>query len=145
MIIPALPDCSFQDGKLISVIWGEESVVLGLLHPDGARFDLAINGVRALSVDGVRESNSIVDLWVVSGREPTQQELSGSSLAEVLAVLYPGPTLTAKAEVHEDYANFLEGEIQSLENGEATLVLMGCLPVMDLMALSASVEIRGPL
>jgi len=145
MTSPALPARSFEDGKLISIIWSEESVVLGLLHPDGAKFDLAIKGVRALSVHGLRESNSIVDLWVVSGRKPNHQELSGSSLAEVLAALYPGPTRGAKAEVHEDHANFLEGEIQSLVNGEATLVLMGCLPFMDLMALSASVEFRGPL
>jgi hypothetical protein len=145
MTSSAWPARSFEDGKLISLIWSEECVVLGLLHPDGARFDLVIKGVRALRVDGLRESNfSIVDLWIVSGREPTDLELSGSSLAALAAVLYPAPS-QEKARVHREHVSFVKGEIQSLVNGEATLLILGCLPSMDLTALSASIELRGPL
>lgn len=145
MASAALPARGFQEGELVSLNWTEEGLVLGVVRPDGARFDFSLNAVRALSIDGFRHSNSISDLCVVSGREPTRADLSGGSLAEVLAVLYPGPAPNAKTEVHEDHATFLEGVIQSLIGGEAVLVVLGCGRYGELIAHCATVELLGPL
>jgi hypothetical protein len=145
MTAPALPTRSFHAGELVALNWTEESFVLGLMRPDGARFDLSLNVLRALSIDGFRQSNSISDLCVVSGREPTREDLPGGSLAEVLAVLYPNPIRTAKAVVHEDHASFLEGVVQNLKSGEGALVILGCGRCGELIAHCATVELHGPL
>jgi hypothetical protein len=92
-----------------------------------------------------RRSNSIVDLCVVSGREPTREDLSGAALAEVLEILYPEPLFTAKAEVHEDHAIQLEGVVQKLKSGVSTLVVVDCGCGAEIVALCATVDLRGPL
>jgi hypothetical protein len=145
MIAAAVPTRSFHAGELVSLNWTEEGLVLGVLRPDSVRFDLSLNVLRALSIDGFRQSNSISDLCVVSGREPTGEDLSGGSLTDVLAVLYPEPARTAKAEAHEDHASFLKGVVQNLNSGEGALVILGCGPCGELIAHCATVELHGPL
>lgn len=146
MTSPALRARGFHDGELVFLNWEHEyNVVLGLLRPDDVRFDLTLKSVRGLSANGIRDSNLISNLWVVSGREPTDEELPGSSFPDVLAALLPGLHPTLEPLYRDDYDQFLDDEVQGLLNGERTLVVLECSRGAKLVALCMSAELNGPL
>lgn len=60
----------FHDGYLVSVSVKEHTAVLGLKQIGGDEFVMTLGGVEALSIDGFREGNIILDLWMVSGKHP---------------------------------------------------------------------------
>ena len=135
----------FHDGYLVSVSVKENTAVLGLRQVSGDEFVMTLGGLEALSIDGFRQGNIILDLWMVSGRQPTSEDLQTMELAEVMEVLFPGPHPEAAAQYHEAHAVFLEAKLSRIRSGEASLVLIVPAYGADLYAFSASVDLQPPV
>lgn len=135
----------FHDGYLASVSVGERTAVLGLKQVGGGEFVMTLGGVEALSIDGVREGNIILDLWMVSGKQPTSEDLQTMKLAEVMEVLFPGPHPSAAAQYHQAHAAVLETKLEKVRSGEAALVLLVPAYGADLYAFCASVDLQPPV
>jgi len=132
----------FHDGYLVSVSVKEHIAVLGLKQVGGDEFVMTLGGLEALSIDGFREGNIILDLWMVSGKQPTSEDLQTEELAEVMEVLFPGPHPDAAAQYHEAHSIFLETKLERVRNGEASLVLIVPAYGADLYAFCASVDLE---
>lgn len=135
----------FHDGYLVSVSVKENTAVLGLRQVSGDEFVMTLGGLEALSIDGFREGNIILDLWMVSGRQPTSEDLQTMELAEVMEVLFPGPHPEAAAQYHEAHAVFLEAKLSRIRSGEASLVLIVPAYGADLYAFCTSVDLQPPV
>lgn len=135
----------FHDGYLVSVSVKEHSAILGLKQVSGDEFVMTLGGLEALSIDGFREGNIILDLWMVSGKQPTSKDLQSMEVAEVLEVLFPGPHPAAAAQYHEAHAAVIETKLERVRNGEASLVLIIPAYGADLYAFCASVDIQPPV
>jgi hypothetical protein len=135
----------FHDGYLVSVSVAEHTAVLGLKQVSGDEFVMTLGGLEALSIDGFREGNIILDLWMVSGKQPTSEDLQTMELAEVMEGLFPGPHPEAAAKYHEAHALFLETKLERVRTGEASLVLIVPAYGADLYAFCASVDLQPPV
>jgi len=134
----------FHDGYLVSVSVREHTAVLGLKQVGGGEFVLTLGGLEGLSIDGFRDENIILDLWMVSGKQPTSEDLQTLELAEVMEVLFPGPHPGAAAEYHQRHAAFLEAKLERVRSGEASLVLIVPAYGAELYAFCASVDLQPP-
>lgn len=134
----------FHDGYLVSVSVREHTVVLGLKQVNGDEFVMTLGGLEALSINGFREGNIILELWVISGRQPTSEDLRTMELAQVMEVLFPGPYPEAPAQYHETHAAFVEKKLEQVRSGEASLVLLVPTYGADLYAFCASVDLQPP-
>lgn len=135
----------FHDGYLVSVSVKEHTAVLGLKQVGGDEFVMTLGGVEALSIDGFREGNIILDLWMVSGKHPTSEDLQTMELAEVMEVLFPGPHPEADARYHQAHAAFIEAKLERVRSGEASLVLIVPASGADLYAFCGSVDLQPPV
>jgi hypothetical protein len=135
----------FHDGYLVSVSVREHTAVLGLKQVSGDEFVMTLGGVEALSIDGFRQGNIIFDLWMVSGKQPTNEDLQTMELAEVMEVLFPGPHPEAAAQYHEAHAAFLETKLERIRSGKASLILISPAYGADLFAFCASVDLHPPV
>jgi hypothetical protein len=135
----------FHDGYLVSVSVKEHTAVLGLKQVGGDEFVMTLGGLEALSIDGFREGNTILDLWMVSGSQPTSDELQAMELAEVMEVLFPSPHPEAAAQYHQAHSVFLETKLEKVRSGEASIVLMVPACGADLYAFCASVDLQPPV
>jgi len=135
----------FHDGYLVSVSVTGRTAVLGLKQAGGDEFVMTLGGVEALSLDGFREGNIILDLWMVSGKQPTSEDLQTIELAEVMEILFPGPHPEAAAQYHEKHAAIIEMKLERVRSGQASLVLMIPAYGADLYAFCGSVDLDPPV
>lgn len=135
----------FHDGYLVSVSVTEHTAVLGLKQAGGDAFVMTLGGVEALSLDGFREGNIILDLWMVSGKQPTSEDLQTIELAEVMEILFPSPHPKAAPQYHEKHAAIMETKLDRVRSGQAALVLMIPAYGADLYAFCASVDLDPPV
>jgi hypothetical protein len=135
----------FHDGYLVSVSMEENTAVLGLKQDQGDEFAMTLGGVEALSIDGFREGNIILDLWMISGEQPTAENLQMMELGKVLDVLFPAPHPDAAAQYHEAHAAFLEAKVGRVCAGEAAIVMIVPVYGADLYAYCSSVDLVPPL
>lgn len=134
----------FHDGYLVSVSVKEHTAILGLKQVGGDEFVMTLGGLEALSIDGFREGNIILDLWMVSGKQPTSKDLQTMELAEVMEVLFPGPHPKAAAQYHQAHAAIIETKLERVRSGEASLVIIVPAYGADLYAFCASVDLQPP-
>jgi hypothetical protein len=132
----------FHDGYLESVSVGEDTVTLGLKQVGGDLFVMKLGGVDALSIDGFREGNIILDLWTVRGKEPTKGDLGVMEVAEVMEVLFPGPHPSAAGQYHEAHAAFIATKLKLIRDGDAALVLLVPAYGAELYAFCRSVDLQ---
>lgn len=135
----------FHDGYLVSISVTEHAAILGLKQVGGDEFVMTLEGVEALSLDGFRQGNIILDLWMVSGKQPTSKDLQTLELAEVMEILFPGPGPGAAAEYQEKHAAFMATKLERVRSGQAALVLMTSAYGADLYAFCGSVVLEPPL
>lgn len=135
----------FHDGYLVSVSVTERTAVLGLKQAGGDEFVMKLGGVEALSLDGFRQGNIILDLWMVSGKQPTSEDLQTIELAEVMEILFPGPHPEAAAQYQEKHAEILESKLERVRSGQAAIVLMTPAYGADLYAFCGSVDLDPPV
>ncbi len=133
----------FHDGCLESVSVGEDTVTLGLKQAGGDLFVMKLGGVDALSIDGFREGNIILDLWSVSGKELTKGDLGAMEVSKVMEVLFPSPHPSAAAQYHEIYAAFIATKLELIRNGDAALVLLVPAYGAELYAFCKSVDLQA--
>ena len=142
MISKAFP---FHDGYLVSVSVKDHTAVLGLKQVGGDEFVMTLGGLEALSIDGFRQGNIILDLWMVSGNQPTSDDLQTLELDEVMEVLFPGPHPSAAAQYHKAHSVFLETKLERVRSGDASLVLIIPAYGADLYAFCTSVDLQPPV
>ena len=135
----------FHDSYLVSVSVTEHAAVFGLKQAGGDEFVMTLGGLEALSIDGFREGNIILDLWMVSGKQPTSEDLQTIELAEVMEILFPGPHPEAAAQYHEKHAAMIEAKLERVRNGQAALVLMTPSYGADLYAFCGAVDVDPPV
>ena len=135
----------FHDGYLVSITVKEHTAVLGLKQVDGEEFVMTLGGVEALSIDGFREGNIILDLFMVSGQQPTSQNLQMVEPAEFMDVLFPGPHPEAAVQYHEAHAAIMQKKLEKVRAGEAALVIVVPAYGADLYAYCGSVDLDPPL
>lgn len=135
----------FHDGFLTSISVKEHKAILGLKRVQGDEHVMTLGGLEALSIDGFREGNIILDLWMVSGEQPTIENLQTSDPAEVMDILFPGPHPQAAAQYHEAHAAFLAGKLESVRTGNAAIVILSPAYGADLYAFCGSVDLDPPL
>ena len=135
----------FHDGYLVSVSVKEHTAILGLKQVGGDEFVMTLGGLEALSINGFREGNIILDLWMVSGKQPTSEDLQTMKLADVLEVLFPGPHPKAAAQYHQAHAAIIETKLERVRSGEASLVMIVPAYGADLYAFCASVDLQPPV
>ncbi|WP_296172688.1 hypothetical protein [uncultured Brevundimonas sp.] len=135
----------FHDSYLVSVSVTEHAAVFGLKQAGGDEFVMTLGGLEALSIDGFREGNIILDLWMVSGKQPTSADLQTIELAEVMEILFPGPHPEAAAQYHEKHAAMIEAKLERVRNGQAALVLMTPSYGADLYAFCGAVDVDPPV
>ena len=131
----------FHDGYLVSVSVEENTAVLGLKQVQGNEFAMTLGGVEALSIDGFRQGNIILDLWMVSGEQPTAENLQMLEVDEVLEILFPAPHPDAAATYHEAHGAFLETQLERIRAGEAAIVILSPAYGADLYAYCGSVAL----
>jgi hypothetical protein len=135
----------FHDGYLVSVSVTDHSAILGLKQVGGEEFVMTLSGLEALSIDGFRQGNIILDLWMVSGKQPTSEDLQTMELDEVMEALFPGPHPSAAAQYHEAHAAFLETKLERVRSGDAALVLIVPAYGADLCAFCSAVNVQPPV
>lgn len=135
----------FHDGYLVSVSVNEHTAVLGLKQAGGVEFVMTLGGLEALSISEFREGNIILDLWMVSGKQPTSEDLQTLELAEVMETLFPGPHPEAAAQYHERHAAIVETKLERVRSGDASLVLIVPVYGADLYAFCGSVDLQPPV
>lgn len=133
----------FHDGYLESVSVGNDTATLGLKQVDGGAFVMKLGGVEALSIDGFREGNIILDLWAVSGKELTSADLATMEVAEVMEILFPGPHPSAATQYHETHAAFLTTKLERIRSGDAAVVLLVPAYGAELYAFCKSVDLQS--
>ena len=135
-------DYPFHDGYLVSLSVDDGIAVLGLKQSDGTPYKMTLRGLEALSIDGFRQGNIILDLWSVSGRRPDAADVATDSVAGTMEILFPGPHPLAAGHYHEAHASFVEGKLDRIASGEATLVFIGPAYGAELYAFCASIELE---
>jgi hypothetical protein len=132
----------FHDGSLVSVSLGEDTAELGLRQVDGQAYVMRLVGLEALSIEGFRAGNIILDLRMVSGKEPTSDDLASMALADVMEILFPGPHPSAAAQYHGAHSAFLATKVERLRSGDAALVLIVPAFGAELYAFCTAVELQ---
>jgi len=133
---PAFP--SFHDGYLISISVGDKRAALGFKKSDGSQYELVLDGVEHLCMDDFREGNIVMDLEVITGRDP-----AGYDNDLRLARLFMAPHPNAEPRYHEAHASFLASRIERIKSGEAVLVTVSPSYGAELVAYCASVRLRA--
>jgi hypothetical protein len=133
---------TFHDACLTSISVDDGRAVLGLQEENGARFEATLEGLEALHVDGFRAGNIAFELKVISGRLPTDGELGGDAMTDVMDLLFPGPHSSAATNYHEKHREHVDRLLQKLAQGNAALVSLDPSYGAALFAYCASVEIR---
>jgi hypothetical protein len=132
----------FHDGYLVSVSLGEDTAALGLRQAGGNTYVMTLEGLEALSIDSFREGNIILDLWTVSGKEPTSDDLATMEVGEVMEILFPGPHPLSATQYHDTHATFIATKLERLRRGDAALVLLVPAYGAELYAFCASVSLQ---
>jgi hypothetical protein len=132
----------FHDGYLESVAVAEDTATLGLKQVDGGTFVMTLGGLEALRIDGFLEGNIILDLWTVSGKEPTSADLATMEVAEVMEILFPGPHPLAAAQYHQTHSALLATKLERIRSGDASLVMLVPAYGAELYAFCQSVDLQ---
>jgi hypothetical protein len=129
---------SFHDGLLIGAAVGDKRAVLTFRDYRGDEYDVKPEGVEALQIDDFRQGNIVLDLDVITGRDPRRAD------NDFGIIRLFGSSDKATPEYRDKHEVFLVGIIDRLKRGEATLVTVSPCYGADLVAYCASVSLHGP-